>query len=295
MNYFVKNTHKSKIREVKTSSDSGLLSIENTVNQTDTIIKWIEKRFIQLYFCTRGNASLVFESAPRGIHLKAGKSFLIHTPSNDLTVNINIAQESKIALALISVKKLHKLFLENVEQIPFLNGRDTSKCFHREKEISPELFMVLSQMERYFSNNTLEKLYFNAKICELFALYFNTEQGETNKCPFFSNESNLQKISRAKDLLVKNMSCPPSLNDLSEQIGLSKYKLKEGFKNVFGHTVYGYLLSYKLNIAREKIEERQMQVQEIAYCLGYENPSHFIKAFKKKYGITPKRYLISLK
>jgi AraC-like DNA-binding protein len=49
-----------------------------------------------------------------------------------------------------------------------------------------------------------------------------------------------------------------------------------------------------MNSAKALLDSRNYQVSEVAYALGYGNPSHFITAFKKKYQITPKKYLQQL-
>jgi AraC-like DNA-binding protein len=71
-------------------------------------------------------------------------------------------------------------------------------------------------------------------------------------------------------------------------------KLKEGFKQIYGDTVYGYLLDYKMNEARRMLSSRNFNVNEVGLKIGYSTSSHFIAAFKKKYGTTPKKYLMSL-
>ena len=71
-------------------------------------------------------------------------------------------------------------------------------------------------------------------------------------------------------------------------------KLKEGFKQLYGDTVYAYLLDHKMEEARRMLEERQYNVNEVGLKLGYSTASHFIAAFKKKFGTTPKKYLMSL-
>ena len=71
-------------------------------------------------------------------------------------------------------------------------------------------------------------------------------------------------------------------------------KLKEGFKQLYGDTVYAYLLDHKMEEARRMLEERQYNVNEVGMKLGYSTASHFIAAFKKKFGTTPKKYLMSL-
>ena len=85
-----------------------------------------------------------------------------------------------------------------------------------------------------------------------------------------------------------------SLVELSEKIGLNIKKLKEGFKQIYGDTVYGYLLDYKMNEARRMLSSRNFNVNEVGLKIGYSTSSHFISAFKKKFGTTPKKYLMSV-
>jgi AraC-like DNA-binding protein len=81
---------------------------------------------------------------------------------------------------------------------------------------------------------------------------------------------------------------------LSESIGLSLNKLKEGFKQLYGDTVFGYLLDHKMEEARRMLASKNYNVNEVGLKIGYSTSSHFIAAFKKKYGTTPKKYLMSL-
>ena len=88
------------------------------------------------------------------------------------------------------------------------------------------------------------------------------------------------------------METPPGLKELAKQAGLNEYQLKVGFKEIYGNTVFGYLLDHKLDHARVLLDTAKYQVNEVAYQIGYTNPSHFIASFKKKFGVTPKKYLM---
>ena len=68
--------------------------------------------------------------------------------------------------------------------------------------------------------------------------------------------------------------------------------MKVGFKNIYGSTMHNYLADYKLNHALKLMVTDNYKVQEAAAEIGYSNPSHFITAFKKKFGVTPKKYLM---
>ena len=127
------------------------------------------------------------------------------------------------------------------------------------------------------------------------SLYFNkNEDTDIEQCPFLIDEDNIRKIRLAKELILQNISEPPSLQMLSESIGLSLNKLKEGFKQLYGDTVFGYLLDHKMEEARRMLASKNYNVNEVGLKIGYSTSSHFIAAFKKKYGTTPKKYLMSL-
>jgi len=86
------------------------------------------------------------------------------------------------------------------------------------------------------------------------------------------------------------MNNPPSLPDLAREVGLNIKKLKTDFKEFYGVPVFTFLLNYKMELAKKLLLEQKLNVNEIASNLGYSASSHFIAAFKRKYGITPKQF-----
>lgn len=76
---------------------------------------------------------------------------------------------------------------------------------------------------------------------------------------------------------------------LARQVGLNDFKLKLGFRQVFGTTVFGYLHEHRMEQAQLLLQERRMNVEEVARTVGYANRSSFA-AFRKKFGINPKYY-----
>jgi AraC-like DNA-binding protein len=88
------------------------------------------------------------------------------------------------------------------------------------------------------------------------------------------------------------MTEPPTLQELAIEVELSLKKLKEGFKQVYGDSVYSYLFDYKMDVARKLLESGEHNVNEVGLKVGYSTASHFIAAFKKKYGTTPKKYIL---
>jgi AraC family transcriptional regulator, transcriptional activator of the genes for pyochelin and ferripyochelin receptors len=95
------------------------------------------------------------------------------------------------------------------------------------------------------------------------------------------------KIIQAKEIIVNNISKPPSLSELSKLIGLNNNKLKKNFKELFGIPVFKFLQEERLSKAYELLNNNDMTVQETAWFVGYESLSSFSNAFQKKFGARP--------
>lgn len=83
---------------------------------------------------------------------------------------------------------------------------------------------------------------------------------------------------------------PFSLETLSASIGISKYHLSREFKKYIGTTLNEYVITLRLNYAKELLRYSQNSVENIAYSCGINQTSHFINLFKKREGMTPLQY-----
>ena len=267
-------------------------------NEDDKILKYeeaISQEFIQFHFCQKGSGNFEFNGGSYQLPLMSKNVIVLYNPQKALPIDLNLTPESAVVSLVISIKKFHSLFSEDAYLIHFLSPENTTKKYYDTRPISPAMSVVLSQIMESKIHESIQTLYFKGKVYELLSLFFNkSEDADVEQCPFLVDEENVRKIRKAKEIILNQMTEPPTLQELSTEIGLNIKKLKEGFKQIYGDTVYGYLLDHKMNEARSMLNSKQHNINEISLKLGYSTSSHFIAAFKKKFGTTPKKYLMSV-
>ncbi len=96
-----------------------------------------------------------------------------------------------------------------------------------------------------------------------------------------------ERLVAARDLINQRLADPPTLPELAKLVGTNEYTLKRGFKEMFGTTVFSYLTTQRLALARTYLLETDKTAAEIANELGYATPQHFHAAFKKHFQRTP--------
>ncbi|MCF7944922.1 MAG: AraC family transcriptional regulator [Spirochaetia bacterium] len=84
------------------------------------------------------------------------------------------------------------------------------------------------------------------------------------------------------------------IDSVAEKIGISKSYLCEVFKSYTGMTPYQYFIHEKVNKAKELLEIGDLSIKEVAYNLGFEDQYYFSRLFKKKTGVPPSQWAISL-
>ncbi len=272
-----------------------VLTYENDADISQPIVRHVDASLIQFHFCFRGSATFHFNQRTYNLPLLDEHVLLLYNPQRDLPMELDVSPNSQLVTVLISIKKFHSLFSQEANQISFLSEENADKKYYKDHIITPSMAVALSQILQHQPNTLMSRLYLKGKVYELLSLYFNpTEATDVAECPFLVDEENVRKIRNAKKIVLERMINPPSLQDLADEIGLSLKKLKEGFKQLYGSTVYQFILDHKMNHARQLLGSGSYNVNEVALQLGYSNSSHFIDAFKKKFGTTPKKYLLSV-
>lgn len=255
----------------------------------------MELGIIQFYFALKGHANFSFNQGAYSLPLPEEKALILYNPEKKLPVLLDVNPNTSLLAIFISISKFHALFSTEAAFIGFLTEENKNKKYYAEEEISPSMSIVLNQIFNNTINTSIKHLYLKGKTYELLSLFFNkNEDANVENCPFLSDEDDLLKIKRAKDLIIQRMAEPPTLQDLADEVGLNIKKLKLGFKQVYGDTVFGFLFDYKMEYARKLLDQGDYNVTEVGLKIGYSTASHFIAGFKKKYGTTPKKYLMSI-
>lgn len=280
---------------IKIEDDFVLIRFQNDDTTLFKYERQIAQGLIQFHFGIKGKAKFIFNQGNYTLDLKEEKSLLLYNPEKELPLHLELEPQSWVISVIVSIKKFHALFSTEANYITFLSDDNKDKKYYNEANISPSMAIVLSQLFHYNLNPSIKNLYYKGKGYELLSLYFNrSEDPNAEQCPFLVDEENVLKIKKAKEIIIANMSEPPGLQELADEIGLNIKKLKMGFKQIYGDTVYGFLFDYKMDFARQLLDSGSYNVNEVGLKIGYSTGSHFIAAFKKKFATTPKKYLMSI-
>ena len=272
-----------------------ILAFNNESNNHIPFKREISSNFVQFHFCIKGEANFSFNEGNYEIPLKEDNSLLLYNPQRDLPLNVIVDPKSWVLSLLLPIKKFHGLFSTEANFITFLSDENKDRKYYKDAHISPSMAIVLNQLMSYNLHPSVKPLYFKGKAYELLSLYFNRPlDADVEQCPFLMDEQNVVKIKKAKQIIISRMSEPPTLQELSEEINLPLNRLKEGFKQIYGDSVFSFLFDYKMEAARQLLASGAHNVNEVGLKVGYSTSSHFIAAFKKKFGTTPKKYLMSL-
>lgn len=104
-----------------------------------------------------------------------------------------------------------------------------------------------------------------------------------------------KKILPAIEYIAENYNKRIYNDDLASVTGLSTVYFRKLFKNVMGMSPTGYIQSVKMGKAEKMLQSDYSSVTDIAYSLGYNNVYEFSRDFKKYVGISPSKYVASVR
>ena len=149
---------------------------------------------------------------------------------------------------------------------------------------------VLNELETTnLYEGAMREIFTESKILELIYNEFSRL-----KCPnknVILDEADKNALQKARQILSLDIKNPPSIKELSKQVRLNEFKLKVGFKSLFGQTPYEFLREERMKRALAMLQGSELNIAEISAATGFKNQSHFSKLFCDYYGTAPKNLM----
>jgi AraC-like DNA-binding protein len=227
-----------------------------------------------------------------GVALAESLQVSAHQPSQTVSIHI------EPAIFQIWLTEHTPNLLHHSSSLQNLLKPDSQPYITQVYSITPAMQMVLRQIVGYPFQGGVKQLYLESKIWELVILYLASLDVATSTSTPLSQlrqvkpltPEDTERIYYARDILITRLADPPSLIELARLTRINDCKLKFGFKQVFGTTVFGYLHRYRMEQARHLLNSESLTIAQVAHRVGFMNCSHFALAFRKQYGVNPNHY-----
>ncbi|MEO6454578.1 MAG: AraC family transcriptional regulator [Ginsengibacter sp.] len=184
-------------------------------------------------------------------------------------------------------------FVNGIKQTTFsdniLNFKHTT-AFSKILPLCGRTRLVLQALLNHTYTDSLENIFINAQTQMLLLYSMECMVGEKEDsftCKFLANEADRNKISLAREILLKHISEPLTIKELSRKAAINECYLKKGFKEMYGTTIFDFFQSQRMEHAKYLLYEKGLSVTDVSLLLGYSSISHFSTAFKKHTGLKP--------
>lgn len=153
--------------------------------------------------------------------------------------------------------------------------------------VTPSMQDIIRQILECPYDETTRQFYFDLKVREyLYVMLQRAYKRPPSRYRYTPYETSC--IIKAHDMLLEDVSKKPmSLQMLSRAVAINEFKLKAGFKQIFGLSIFDCLHEARMEKARELLLSTDMPIKQICVLTGYPRMTNFITAFRKKFGYTP--------
>jgi AraC family transcriptional regulator len=114
--------------------------------------------------------------------------------------------------------------------------------------------------------------------------------GVSEKSPPQSGVIDTLKLKQIKDYIEENLAEELAIANLAILVPMSEFHFARTFKILTGEPPHRYILKRRIERAKILLKVTRFSTAEIAYQVGFSNPSHFTAQFRKLLGVTPKQF-----
>jgi AraC-like DNA-binding protein len=267
--------------------------------------------FVAFGDCAFGEPYEVSVTAPDMLRILVGKARGEYAAADDESVQIDgpcallvvepagsppasCAFEGPLRTAQIYLTRqvLAALYAGDEENLPgvlqaFLAGA-LQRAVVRRLPLTAPLLRCVEDLLTSDCEGRTRRHFIQSKAMEIFCHVFDALGLEDG---FGSGEASVitsRGVLKAQAILMQRYVCPPSLDDLAREVGLSRTALTAGFRTILGQSVFGYIQDLRMQHALALLKAPGSTITEVAFAVGYTHVSSFSVAVQRRLGVSPR-------
>lgn len=260
---------------------------------TFTLLDTTAFNAISTNFMVDGVMDSRMNGLPQPLLMRPQTHNFIHTPEAGHLNQLPGGQ----SLSMLIIDVDTDFFVQSIGQDDAWSERITTDLFHgrplsggrNAQAITPRMKWLVDDIRNGTATGPLRNLLIQSRVLELVALQIDQLKGEVSEGEVIPPDE-AEKLHRLKAYLDAHFLEEHSLAQLSRYSVLNEFKVKRGFKKLFGTTVFNYLRSRRMDYAGQLLRSSTLTIEEIADQVGYTHGHHFAVAFKKYTGLNPSQY-----
>jgi len=234
------------------------------------------------------------EYAPAGgdvLDIQGASATIIIEPPGAPPAEAVLTGHNRAVHVYIHRDALAQLYAGGEHELPavvqaFLAG-DLRQTFARQLPLGAGMMRCLEDIQTCTLEGRSRRLFIQATMVNILCQAFDTMAQEDGFGSVEASVLTTRGVFRAQRLLAENFVTPPSLDDLAHEVGLSRTCLCVGFRQIFGQSVFDYIVELRMQQALTLMKERNTSITQIAYAVGYGHLSSFTVAVQRRFGTTP--------
>ena len=246
---------------------------------------------VALTICISGYTEVFLPQFDKWVSFHQGKCYFMLTPPIVLLHHIPAGFHYRMVNVYMDRSLFEQLVTSYEDNVPAV----LRKALMRDNQLevmeyasSTSAEMIANMIMTPPYTGMAGRFYMESKVNELIALQLNDLMNELRpvKTTLKIHQADYDKLEEGRQLLLQRVDRPPTLDELARELGMSRNKLKIGFKQHFGKSPFEMIREQRMSMARDLL--LSYSVTEVADKLGYSSVGHFSNAFKDYYGHRPR-------
>lgn len=287
------------IRGINFSHGVGVMMVDGTFRQNLTLDYRLGRRHpIQFVYINDGDVLLETHDGEVAHDVSENES-IIYAPQGDYNYSMTFRSGHRVQCIVVSVVRY--LFLGKIEcdinTIPpplkeMFADTVGKKSFYFKSTNEPITVSTLTQIFKSDQTGLERKLLIESKsiklITDLIKRFRVESDGQSGS--YRLNTHDIKLINQAKNYIIRNIADTPTIKSISQEVGLNVNKLQRGFSALFGKSIRQFIITLKMHLALDLLDQGEKTISEVAYAVGYTNKGHFSQLFEKEFGLLPSQY-----